>query len=103
MQTLDRHLILAPGLPGLAQTNEELIQVRLITSTLDKHMNRNGTDTPEEGTLVIVETGEANQAGQDVVIARADAIQPGNRTKPGIPQLSSSTAVQFYSSSLQKP
>jgi len=90
-------------MPGLAQTNEELLQVRLINSTLDKHMNRNRTDTPEEGTLVIVEAGEANQAGSDVVIARADAIQFGHRTKPGIPQLSSSTAVRFYSCSLQKP
>ena len=96
-------LILALGMPALAQSNEELLQERLITSTLYRHVNRNGADTPEERTLVIVEAGEANQAGPDVLIARANAIQPGDRTRPGIPQLSSSTAVRFYSCSLQKP
>ena len=68
----------------------------------DKHMNRNRTDTPEEGTLVIVEAGEANQAGSDVVIARADAIQFGHRTSRAfhsspVQQLYGSTAVHFKS------
>ena len=59
-------LILALGIPALAQTNEELLQERLITPALYELLNRSGANTPEARTRVIVEACQANQLGPDV-------------------------------------
>lgn len=59
-------LIMALGMPVLAQTNEELLQERLITPALYELLNRSGAHTPEARTRVIVEACQTNQLGPDV-------------------------------------
>ena len=59
-------LIMALGMPALAQTNEELLQERLITPALYELLNRHGANIAEDRTRVIVEACQANQLGPDV-------------------------------------
>ena len=59
-------LILALSMPALAQSNEELLQERLITPALYELLTRSGATTPEARTRVIVEACQANHLGPDV-------------------------------------
>ena len=59
-------MVMAIGMPVLAQTNQELLQERLITPALYELLNSRGANTPEQRMEVIFEACQAGRLGPDV-------------------------------------